>query len=404
MFIKSLHLKNILSFKDTKLDLQPLNVLIGPNGSGKSNLIDVIGLLQAVPNDIAGFLRRNGPTGDWVWKGDNPTGSNHQTSEMAMELCDLELQAQSLRYELRFEASKDGLKVIDETLVDSRPDVNSKRPHFIRNPDGSGYVTPSDEANYIYEITGEGPRTRLTPDTVSSSQSVFSAFRSPVAFPVIFRTADKVSSIKSYRSWHVGRDSPVRNPQRTDGDPNFLEEDFSNLALVVNDLLSRRLEPSLNDYLKRLYESYESLHPRIYGNTIELIVNEAGMSGSLPASRLSDGTIRFIALLAILCHPEPPPLICIEEPEIAMHPDSLGLIAELLRKASERTQIIVTTHSPQLVDLFSDEPDMVMVCERDRHPEKGTQFNRLSREKLEDWLVDYTLGDTWMRGAVGGVR
>ena len=69
MFIKSLHLKNILSFKDAKLDLQPLNVLIGPNGSGKSNLVDVIALLQAVPNDIAGFLRRNGPTGDWAWKG-----------------------------------------------------------------------------------------------------------------------------------------------------------------------------------------------------------------------------------------------------------------------------------------------------------------------------------------------
>ena len=69
MFIKSLHLKNILSFKDTRLDLQPLNVLIGPNGSGKSNLIDVIGLLQAAPNDLPAFLRRNGPTGDWIWKG-----------------------------------------------------------------------------------------------------------------------------------------------------------------------------------------------------------------------------------------------------------------------------------------------------------------------------------------------
>ena len=69
MLINSLHLKNILSFKDTKLDLQPLNVLIGANGSGKSNLIDVIGLLQAVPNDIAGFLRSNGPTGDWIWNG-----------------------------------------------------------------------------------------------------------------------------------------------------------------------------------------------------------------------------------------------------------------------------------------------------------------------------------------------
>ena len=65
VFIKSLHLKNILSFKDTKLDLQPLNVLIGPNGSGKSNLIDVVGLLQAAPYDVTEHLRRNGPTGDW---------------------------------------------------------------------------------------------------------------------------------------------------------------------------------------------------------------------------------------------------------------------------------------------------------------------------------------------------
>ena len=67
MLIKSLHLKSILSFKDTKLDLQPLNVLIGPNGSGKSNLIDVIGLLQAAPYDVTEYLRRNGPTGDWIW-------------------------------------------------------------------------------------------------------------------------------------------------------------------------------------------------------------------------------------------------------------------------------------------------------------------------------------------------
>ena len=97
------------------------------------------------------------------------------------------------------------------------------------------------------------------------------------------RIAERLSAIKVYRGWHVGRNSPVRHPQRTDGDPNFLEEDFSNLALVVNDLLGRRIEPSLNDYLKRFYESYESLHTRIFGNTVELIINETGMTGALPA-------------------------------------------------------------------------------------------------------------------------
>ena len=213
-----------------------------------------------------------------------------------------------------------------------------------------------------------------------------------------------LSAIKVYRGWQVGRDSPVRRPQRTDGDPNFLEEDFSNLALVVNDLLSRRLEPSLDSYLQRFYESYESLHPRIFGNTIELIVNEAGMSSALPASRLSDGTIRFIALLAILCHPNPPPLICIEEPEIAMHPDSQDLVVQLLKRASERTQLIVTTHSPWLIDRLSATPDHVVVCERDRHPADGTKFKRFTRKELDDWLEDQPLGEVWMAGAMGGVR
>ena len=404
MLINSLHLKNILSFKDTKLDLQPLNVLIGANGSGKSNLIDVIALLQAVPNDLAGFLRRNGPTGDWKWKGNDPPAPGSHILEMQADLCDPEQLGMPFRYALRFEASYDGLKVIDETLADSQPDVDSKGPYFIRNQDGSGHAMPSDEANYIYEMTGEAPRTRLTPDTVSSTQSAFNTFRSPLVFPVPSRIAERLSAIKVYRGWEVGRNSPVRHPQRTDGDPNFLEEDFSNLALVVNDLLGRRIEPSLNDYLKRFYESYESLHTRIFGNTVELIVNETGMTGALPASRLSDGTIRFIALLSILCHPNPPPLICIEEPEIAMHPDSQDLVVQLLKQASERTQLIVTTHSPWLIDRMSDEPDAVIVCERDCHPAKGTQFNRLSLDKLDDWLEDYTLGDTWMRGAVGGVR
>ena len=105
MLIKSLHLKNILSFKDTKLDLQPLNVLIGANGSGKSNLIDVIALLQAVPNDLAGFLRRNGPTGDWKF------GKGLTRPEAPVEILgkckrnsDPDQPSMPLRYELRLDS------------------------------------------------------------------------------------------------------------------------------------------------------------------------------------------------------------------------------------------------------------------------------------------------------------
>ena len=404
MFIKSLHLKNILSFKDTELELQPLNVLIGANGSGKSNLIDVIALLQAIPNDLAGFLRRNGPTGDWVWNGPGQEEMLFDPAEIKATFGTL-----SSEYELKIFVDNDRVSSLAENLGVVSTESGGKkfvRP-VLRASGGRVNLWSVPPFNIDTNLDSTAVKTEIGRD-----KSALSEIRAPEEYPLLTVTARGFSEIKVYRNWYVGRNSAVRRPQPTDGDPNFLEEDFSNLALVVNDLLGRRLEPSLNDYLKRFYETYESLHPRIFGNTIELIVNETGMSGALPASRLSDGSIRFIALLAILCHPEPPPLICIEEPEIAMHPDSLGLIAELLVKASERTQIIVTTHSPELAGLIAVEPDCVVACDRDAAT--GTRFRRITLKELRDWqdfyqqtgkeLVVYGMGEMWLSGSIGGVR
>ena len=87
-------------------------------------------------------------------------------------------------------------------------------------------------------------------------------------------------------------------------------------------------------------------------------------SPRLPATRLSDGTIRFIALLASLSAPQPPPLLCIEEPELGLHPDALASIGDLLLEAAERMQLIVTTHSDALVSALSNQPETVIACER----------------------------------------
>ena len=405
MLIKSLRLKNILSFKDTELDLQPLNVLIGPNGSGKSNLIDVIALLRSAADDIAGFLRSNGPTGDWTWKGPGREETPFQLAEVAAEF---DNPGNPLGYELGIIVQNDRVHSIDERLdLMAGGRKYAYANPFFRADNGQAKLWPTQPDGTLADFADKPVRV-----DIPRGKSVLSEVRSYADYPAITETSRLLSETKVYRSWYVGRDSAVRHPQRTDGDPNFLEEDFSNLALVVNDLLGRRLEPSLNDYLCRFYESYESLHPRIFGNTIELIVNEAGMGDALPASRLSDGTIRFIALLAILCHPNPPPLICIEEPEIALHPDSIDLIAELLLKASERTQLIVATHSPWLIGRFSSEPEAVVVCERDENT--GTKFRRVSRAELTDWqdiyqqtgkeLVVYGLSEMWLSGAIGGVR
>jgi predicted ATPase len=213
---------------------------------------------------------------------------------------------------------------------------------------------------------------------------------------------EKLTSSLFYREWNMGRNSVVRKPVRTNEPGDFLLEDFSNLALVVNKLQLTRTIATIEEMLRRFSQSYERVQVQIDGGTALLMIREKGLDVPTPATRLSDGTLRFLALLTILCHPEPPPLICIEEPELGLHPDIIPIVAELLRSASERTQLVVTTHSKRLIDEFSDELESVVVCERD--PEEGTQFQRLSKDRLGVWLERYELGELWEKGEIGGNR
>lgn len=110
---------------------------------------------------------------------------------------------------------------------------------------------------------------------------------------------------------------------------------------------------------------------------------------------------RYLCLLALLCHPTPPPLLCLEEPELGLHPDLLTTVAELLVEASQRTQLVVTTHSDALVSALTDAPESVLVVEHDL---TGTQLRRLEATRLKRWLEKYSLGELWRMGEIGGTR
>lgn len=116
---------------------------------------------------------------------------------------------------------------------------------------------------------------------------------------------------------------------------------------------------------------------------------------------MSDGTLRYLCLLAILCDPKPPPLICIEEPELGLHPDILPKLADLLVAASQRTQLIITTHSDILVDAMTERPEVIVVCEK--HIGQ-TEMRRLEKVDLISWLEKYRLGQLWTKGQIGGTR
>ena len=137
----------------------------------------------------------------------------------------------------------------------------------------------------------------------------------------------------------------------------------------------------------------------VEAGSVQVFLQEGNVT--IPATRLSDGTLRYLCLLAILCNPNLPPLVCLEEPELGLHPDILPGLAELLREASERCQLIVTTHSDTLVDALTDTPESIVVCEKENGQ---TQLKRLDEKELSHWLEKYRLGELWTSGELGGNR
>jgi predicted ATPase len=131
-----------------------------------------------------------------------------------------------------------------------------------------------------------------------------------------------------------------------------------------------------------------------------LVIRESG-DINIPASRLSDGTLRFLALLALVYNPSPPSIICIEEPELGMHPDIIPIIAEMLIEASKNTQLIITTHSDLLVSKLKEMPETILVCD---WTDYGTTLRRLTEADVKGWDDDISLGDIWLKGGFGGTR
>lgn len=140
--------------------------------------------------------------------------------------------------------------------------------------------------------------------------------------------------------------------------------------------------------MRRFLPRFARFTTPVIGNTIQLYLHEEGLKTPISSTRLSDGTLRFVSMLVLLLQPNPPPLICIEEPELGLHPDALAIIGELLLEARARTQLIVTTHSDALVSAMTSEVESVVICEH----RGGTMLRRLEAQRLAHWLDKYRMG------------
>ena len=385
MSIQTLRLGGLLSFApDTPpFDLHALNVLIGPNGSGKSNLIEAMELLAAMPRDLAAAVRDGGGAAEWLWK-----GAGRGPAEVDAVLNGAPT-GRPLRYRIQFDSVQSRVEVTDEAVEEVEPQNrprSSGLPFYYRFQQGNA------------GISVDGRERRLKIEHLRPDQSVLAQRKDPDLYPEITWLGDRLGSFHTFREWSFGRYVALRRPQPADLPEDRLLPDSSNLALVLNQIEHDSGSARLNELMRRFYPRFERLSMRILGGTVQIYLYEAGLTAPIPATRLSDGTIRFIALLAALLARNPPPLLCIEEPELGLHPDSLALLGELLVEASARMQLIVTTHSDALVSALTNHVDAVVACER---LGDGTTLRRLDAERLATWLEDYRLGDLWRIGELG---
>lgn len=388
LLFRQLAPKNFLSFGPDfgGLELRALNVVIGANGSGKSNLIEAVNLLRAAPKEWRDVTRKGGGVSEWIWKG-KKNGEN-ATIDALFQNPNIN---HPMRHVMAFHAISQAF-VLDDERVEVAYSMPGKN-----NPD---FYYRYQNGNPMLNIAG-GKSRSLAKDAIESDRSILSQRRDPDLYPELAWLAKSYESIRIYREWAFGRGAVFREPQKADNRNDILEEDFSNLGLFLNRLKTRFpvAKKAILIGLKDLYDGIQDFDVLVEGGTVQVFFTEGDFS--IPATRLSDGTLRYLCLLAILCDPEPPKMICIEEPELGLHPDILPTVADLIKAAAERTQIIVTTHSDILVDSMTDMPEAVVICEKH---EGKTEMSRLKSEDLQTWLVKYRLGQLWIEGQLGGKR
>lgn len=373
--LQEITLRNLLSFgpNTEPLPLQSLNVLIGPNGVGKSNLLEAISLMRATPGDIRHVVQRGGGIREWIWKGEE------NISASVDFVVSNPSRNQPLRHVLSFQEDAHEFQINDERIENEMKYPGESRPYF--------YYHFNERGHPVINLAKKRNRT-LGHATVNTRLSILAQRRDPEMYPELSYLANQYEKIRLYREWAFGRNTNFREPQKADMRNDRLDEDFSNLGLFLNRLRrTPKAKTAILDGLRDLYDGITDFDVSVVGGTVQVFFNEGDFI--IPATRLSDGTLRYLCLLAILCDPNPPSLICIEEPELGLHPDILPKLADLMVSASERTQLIVTTHSDILVDAMTEHPESVVVCEKNNGM---TEMRRLKQEELLEWLEDYRQG------------
>ncbi|MGW0506103.1 AAA family ATPase [Micromonospora sp. NPDC003241] len=396
-YLLRLKVVNYRSLRDVEVHLRALNVLVGPNGAGKSNFLDVIAFLgDATRDDLAPALDRRAGFDRVVFRAAKGSRQAISIEVEAAVTKNSSLKATDT-YTLEFSSDK------------LRPGRGEKERYYLRRAESFAFKRTAGPGRRITVkgglITFHKPEGGE--DTASLREGSLGLSTLPKLSPE--EGGEQVEALAnlfaSFRVFDVDvaaarRPSPERASER-------LHNDASNLAAFLSFLAERHTDrfDALQRDARAFIPGLERLEFTAIGGAGEgtvLTLVERGLLGATTLQEASYGSIRALALLALLYDPSPPRLTCIEEIDHGLHPHILDRLVELLREASGRTQFLIATHSPALVNRLT--PHELIVCERnDDAASKIPAIDPETVKAMEQELNgELGLGELWFSGALGG--
>ena len=383
--IKKIIIQNFFSFKnrnEIKLN-SGVNILLGINGSGKTSFLNAFKLLY---EGVCGIGFEELFQKQW--------GGFHEVVNVN--------QRKASDIQLTYVFDHEVLK----RIYPSSPFETDVHYSISISPSGTGYTIRESlvekQFTYLDFKNGKGKLFEYdyTGDDISGQELVLRQINDPRYLPPhTIRKAIEMMSIYGY--FDTSPNGTLRKPSNKFGSDTKLSKNGDNLVHLLNHIKNNKTSvyDKIEKNLTTVNPAYKSIEFSYFGSQLYLSLREKNLDKTVGALHLSDGTLLYLLMLAILCNPDRGFLIGVDEPECGLHPDMIKSICDMM-KSAEGTQILVATHSPLFLNHFDLED--LLIFEKNELNE--TAVNHISEDDFPGWEGEFLPGQMWLRGQIGGKR